>query len=443
MDNKFSHLHVHTEYSIWDGISRIKQLVETAAKMNMSHLAITDHGTMGGSIKFYETCKNNSVKPIIGMEGYFCDDMSKRDKDSKYYHLLLLAKNNKGYSNLMKLVTKSNKDGRYKKPRFDFNCLAEHSEGIIVSSACILGEISQNILHNPNGVDESIKIVKKFKELFGEDYYLEVMYQGTPGGIEPLSEDTKKLMSDQQLVINNIWDIAKKLDTKMIVTNDVHYVCQEDYVARYMKMKIGSWSNDDTSDESFSSGKADDTLDYHLKSQDEMWAKWGQYFSEALTNTYEIGEKCNVEIPLLSLGDNIGSRMPYFKIPEDEGFKIYLDSDRSNSPLDVKYVKYLTIKSLREKSLDNNPEYIKRLKYELAIIGSNPSFCTYFLITRDFVEFARNSNIYVGPGRGSAGSSLVMHLLGVTLPDPIEHGLDFNRFLSADKSYQTTLLDYV
>jgi len=443
MKHPFTHCHCHSEFSLWDGVAQIPQMVRKTAEFGMEHLALTDHGTMGGAIKFYEECKRNSVKPIIGMEGYFCNNMHSRDK-SNYYHLILLAKNNTGYNNLMKLVSKSNIEGKYKKPRFDFKCLSDHSEGLIVSSACILGELAQNILHKENGVEEAKNVVKRFKDLFGKDYYLEVMYQGTPGDIEPLSEDTKKLMVDQQTVINSLYDISKKLDTKMIVTNDVHYVCQEDYISRYMKMRIGSWSTDDTSDNDFGdSNKADDSLDYHLKSPEAMWAKWGEYFPDALTNTYEIGEQCNIEIPLLSLGDNIGSRMPYFKIPEDEGFNIYLDSDRSNAPLDVKYVKYLTIKGLKEKGLDNKQEYINRLKHELAVIGSNPSFCTYFLITRDFVQFAKNSGIYVGPGRGSAGGSLVMHLLGVTLPDPIEHGLDFERFLSADKAYQTTMLDYL
>lgn len=443
MKNPFTHLHVHSEFSLWDGVSKIDQLTKKTAEMGMKHLAITDHGTMGGVIKFYESCKKNNIKPIIGIEGYFCDDMKKQNKDSKYYHLLVFAKNNAGYQNLMKLVGKSNLEGRYRKPRFDFECLANHSEGLIISSACILGEIPQLLLKDPEGEKKSINVIKKFKDIFGEDYYLEVMYQGTPGNVQASSDDTRKIMEDQKTVINSICMLSKKTNTKMIVTNDVHYVCQEDYVARYTKMKIGSWTGGDLKEGDFVCSGVDDTLDYHLKSPEEMWRLWGEHFSESLTNTYEIGEQCDLNIPLLSLGDSIPSRIPHFEIPEDDdGFKNYLSSDKSNLQLSVKYVKYLCLKKLHSKNLINNKEYVNRLKYELGVIGSNPEFCRYFLITRDFVQYSKDSGIYVGPGRGSASGSLVMHLLGVTLPDPIEHKLDFGRFLSSDKVYSTIRSDY-
>lgn len=443
-NTKFTHLHVHSDISLIDGVCKVGEIASKCAEMGMNHIALTDHGTMGGAIKFYESCKRNSVKPIIGCESYFCHDMNDKTKNSKNYHLLLLAKNNIGYKNLMKLVTISNLEGFYRKPRFDFETLSKYSEGLIVSSACILGELSQNILHENDGLEKAKNTAKKFKDLFGKDYYLELMYQGTPCGIAPLSTDTANLMESQQRVINGVCEISKQLDIEKIVTNDVHYICQEHYVARYMKMRITGWSDKgDSNDSDYNQNRIDDTLDYHLKSPETMWRSWGEHFSDALIKTYEIGEQCDITIPLLNLGDKIPNRMPNFEVPDDDEFNNYLQYDRTSNPVHVKYIKYLTYKELCFRGLDKDPRYTDRLKHEIKVIGSNPTFCTYFLITRDFVKFAKNSGIYVGAGRGSAAGSLIMFLLGVTLSDPIEHDLDFGRFLSSDTVYNTTINDYL
>lgn len=453
-DKHFSHLHVHTEYSRYDGISNIKQITKKAAELGMKHLAITDHGTLGGAIKFYEACKINNIKPIIGCEGYICSD--RNNEFSPHYHLLVLAKNNTGYKNLIKLISKSHLEGyggpkkvshktgknyRDTKPRFDFNDLANHGEGLIVSSACILSELSQALLHKENPLESGISIAKKYKEAFGENYYLEHMYQGQYSS--NISEDTKNLMEDQKRIISGIREISKRLDIKEIVTNDVHYVCQEDHIARFMKMKINTLTSDKDRDGEIDQKLVEDTLNYHLKSQEDMWSFWGDHFSQALLNTYEIGEQCNIEIPLLSLGDAVDIKLPDYNIPYDEEFQAYLDkvNPGAGSSLDVHYVKYLVIKELTAKGLAGKPEYVERLKYELSVVSSNPAFCRYFLITKDFVDYAKSSNIYVGPGRGSGCGSLILYLLGITSIDPLEHKLDFERFLSSDEKHCFSIND--
>lgn len=453
-EQHFSHLHVHTEYSMYDGISNIKQITKKAAELGMKHLAITDHGTLGGAIKFYEACKNNNIKPIIGCEGYICSDRS--NEFSQHYHILVLAKNNVGYKNLIKLVSKSHLEGyggpnrvskkngknyRDTKPRFDFNDLANLGEGLIISSACILSELSQALLHKDNPLESAMSIAKKYKDAFGENYYLEHMYQGQYSS--NISEDTKHLMEDQKRIISGIREISKRLDIKEIITNDVHYVCQEDYIARFMKMKINTLTSDKNKDGDIDQKIVEDTLNYYLKSPQEMWKFWGDHFSQSLLNTYEIGEQCNIEIPLLSLGDAVDIKLPEYEIPYDEEFREYINKSDNTSNLDVQYVKYLVVKELTERGLAYKSEYVERLKYELSVVSVNPVFCRYFLITKDFVDYARHSNVFVGPGRGSGCGSLILYLLGITSIDPLEHKLDFERFLSADEKHCFSISDLV
>lgn len=450
MKNPFTHLHVHSEFSSYDGISRIPELTKKASEFGMKHLSLTDHGTLGGAIKFYESCRKNSINPIIGIEGYICEDIT--NKSSKDHHLIVLAKNYEGYRNLLRLSSFANENfgghSRFKKPRFDLETLGKYSNGLIVSSACILGEVAKAIVSDGDGKEKAQNIVKKYKDVLGDDYYLEIMYQGSMINDQYISEDTRRLMKNQKYVMDCLKDISKHTGVKMIITNDVHYVCPNDFTARYMKMKINTISKtkqngvDEDGESSDSEFNANDTLDYYLKSGEEMWNFWGDYFPEELTRTYEIGEQCDIRIPLLSLGDKVSIRLPNIEIPKDDDFISYLSSSSSIEPEEVKYVRYLSVKGLRQRGLMDKPEYINRLKYELSVLSCNPIFCKDFLMILDSIQYAKEVGILTGPGRGSGAGCLILYLIGITQVDPIFHDLDFDRFLSADEIIRLRVEDY-
>ena len=391
---KFVHLHVHSEFSLLDGASRVKDLPVRAKELGMDAIAITDHGVMFGAIDFYKACKANDVKPIIGCEVYVAP-RTRFDKeagiDNKYNHLILLAKNNNGYKNLSKLVSLSFLDGYYYKPRVDKELLEKYHEDLICCSACLAGEVPQALLNNDLAKAEEIAMW--FKNLFGEDYYLEVQANSLP----------EQIMVNQKLV-----SLAKKLDIPLVATNDAHYLKKEDYYNHEVLLCVQTGKRMNDEDRmSFS------TNDFYIKSPEEM----EDYFSnlpEVLENTVKIAEKCNVEF---EFGNTI---LPNYDVPEE--FETHYD-----------YIKYLTDTGIKKRYGDNvTAEIEERKEYELSVI-KKMGYVDYFLIVWDYINWAKSQGIPVGPGRGSGAGSIVAYAIGITDIDPIKYNLLFERFLNPER----------
>jgi len=385
----FVHLHTHTAYSLLDGACRIEKLIEEAKNHNQSAVAITDHGVMYGVVDFYKEAKKQGVKPIIGCEMYIAERSLYEKEfsyDSKRYHVILLAKNNTGYQNLVKLVSISHTDGFYVKPRIDKNVLRKYSEGLICLSACIAGEIPQAILNND--IQGAKLLVQEYISIFGrENFFLEMQNHGVP----------EEMQVNAQLV-----NFAREFGVGIVATNDVHYVSKKD--ARYQDILM-----------CIQMGKKESETDRMKFETDEMYLKSSEEMSElfktlpsAIENTVKIAEMCNVE---LEFGKY---HLPEFKLPPEVD---HFD-----------YLKRLCFDGLK-KRYENYSEHLERLKYELNVIN-NMGFTDYFLIVWDFVKYAKENGIYVGPGRGSAAGSLVSYCLDITTIDPIKYSLIFERFLN-------------
>ncbi len=393
----FVHLHNHTHYSFLDGACKIEDIVLKAKELKFPALAITDHGNMCGVIEFYQTCIKHGIKPIIGFEAYVASGSRHTKEKVKGrkepdYHLTLLAKNLTGYKNLIYLSSRGYIEGFYYHPRIDKQILAEHSEGIIVLSGCKTGEIPSYILENK--FEKALETAKWFKEVFGEDFYLEIQYHG---------------LADEQAIIQGIAEIANKLDIPVVATNDVHYINKEDWEAHDVLLAIQTKKQIDDKDRLRFEGK-----EYYLKSYDEMYVLFGNDFPEALKNTVEIAEKCNLELKFDE------KHLPEFKIPSE--FKS-----------DNEYLEYLAREGLKKRFGEKVTEEIKeRLKFELDTI-KKMKLSSYFLIVQDFVNFARKNGILVGPGRGSAAGSLLTYVLGITNINPLKYGLFFERFLNPER----------
>ncbi|QQG40503.1 MAG: DNA polymerase III subunit alpha [Candidatus Levyibacteriota bacterium] len=389
----FAHLHNHSEYSLLDGLSKIKPMVEHAKKLGMKTLAITDHGNMYGTIKFYKTCLDAGIKPIIGCEIY----VAKRkltDKeagvDNDYNHLILLAKNNTGYKNLMKIVSISNLDGFYYKPRTDIELLTKYNEGLICLSACVNGYISDPLLHNEETV--AIDRMKKLQEIYGEgNFYLELQKHLNIPPQEPLNE---KLI-----------EISRKYGVPIVATNDNHYTGKDDAEAQEILLCIQTQTTIENKERKLS---MIGSPDFYIKSQEEMINLF-TLTPDAIANTVKIADMCNVEIPL---GKWI---MPKFTPP-------------NNIPTSD-YLKSLVNQGLKNRYQDVTAEIIDRIEYELSVILKK-GYETYFLIVADFVNWAKKNGISVGPGRGSAAGSVVSYALGITDVDPFFFKLPFERFLN-------------
>ncbi len=383
----FVHLHVHTEYSLLDGASKIDKLVDRAVELGQTALAITDHGAMYGVVEFYKKCISKGIKPIIGCEVYVAPTNRLTKSviaDYNYSHLVLLAKNNVGYKNLLKIVSDSFVKGFYYKPRTDKDVLAEYSEGIIALSGCLAGEVQRFIL---NGDIETAKLkALDYKKIFGDDFYLEMQDHN-------LEEDA--------VVNKGIFDISRVTDIPVVATNDVHYVNKDDSFIQKVLLCIGMnrTINEDNP-------MAFKTREFYLKSFDEMTKKFG-YIPEAISNTVKIANQCNVTFDFEKL------HVPRFRTPAG------VDSYQL---LYQKCVEGLV-------SRYGNKNHIDKLEYELSVI-SKMQFIDYFLIVHDFVNYAKRNDIAVGPGRGSATGSLVSYCLGITDIDPIKYGLIFERFLN-------------
>lgn len=392
--NDFVHLHVHSEFSMLDGLGKLPPLVSKAKALGQQALALTDHGGMYGILHFYNECRRQEIKPIIGVEAYMAKN-SRFDKQlrmgSDQFHITLLAETFEGYQNLMRLVSIANFEGFSYKPRIDFETLAKLSNHIIVTSGC-MNSIFNNLLRN--GKDEEALVeFKKYKELLGDRFYIEV--QNHPA-IAELQELTKKQI-----------EIARKLGIKLVATNDVHYIEKthahaQDALLCVQTRKLLS----DTQRMTMM-----DSPDYYMKSGQEM-AELFHDLPEAITTTLEIAERCSVEIPTGTL------MFPKYPLPPGE--------------TEVSYFKKMAHEGLLKKYGQATPELLKRLEYEMDVIVQK-GYPTYFLITQDFVNWAKDNGIAVGPGRGSAAGSLVSYVLNITTVDPIAHGLAFERFLNPQR----------
>lgn len=386
----FTHLHVHTVYSLLDGAAKIPALVSRAKQLKMDSIAITDHGVMYGVIDFYKECVKQGIKPIIGMEAYVAPaSLYDREGVREYNHLILLAKNQTGYKNLVKLSSIAFVDGFYYKPRIDYDILEKYSEGLICLSACLAGSIPQALLHGR--YDEARALALRLKGVFGDDFYIELQNHG---------------LSEQLEVLPKLAQLARELDIKAVATNDIHYVDKSDAEAQDLLLCIQTAKFVD--EENRMRMEADE---FYLKSEDEMRAALKGY-EYAVDNTSEVAEKCNVTI-------TFGERhLPGFTAPDG------MDN--------FEYLKKLSYDGLLVKMPNADDDAYERLNMELEIIRKM-DFTDYFLIVNDFVAFAHRNGIFVGPGRGSGAASLVAYALDITDVDPLLYDLPFERFLNPER----------
>ena len=385
----FVHLHVHTEYSILDGATKIAVAAKKAKALGMPALAITDHGNMYGAVNFFDACEKEGIKAIIGTEFYVCDDLTVKSGKSKLNHLVLLCKNEEGYKNLSLLNAIAFRDGFYYKPRIDLKTLEAHHEGLVCLSACLAGDIPQAILNR--NFDEAEKLVVWFKNLFGEDFYLEMQNH----------------MLEEQLEVNKYLRIyAKKYGIKLVATNDVHYLERSDAESQDVLMCVQMGADyDDPKRLRFPNDE------FYLKSYDEM-ASLFPNDPEALENTLEIADKCN-------FGFVYGHYMfPHYYPETGEDPKTY--------------IRGLIDAGIKKKYGAETKEIRERIESELAVIEKQ-GFIEYFLIVWDYINAARNMGISVGPGRGSGAGSIVAYLIGITNIDPLKYDLYFERFLNPER----------
>ena len=399
----FTHLHVHTEYSLLDGSSKIKELVARAKELGMDSLAITDHGVMYGVIDFYRAAKDAGIKPIIGCEIYVSPG-SRFEKETghnedRYYHLVLLAENDKGYHNLMKIVSKGFTEGYYYKPRVDYEVLEQYSEGIIALSACLAGEVQKYLARNM--YDEACKSALRYQKIFGKgNFFLELQDHGI----------------DMQKKVNmDLLRMSSGLGIELVATNDIHYIYDTDYEAHDILLCIQTGKKVMDEDRMRYEGGQ-----YYLKSEEEMRALF-PYALQAIDNTAKIAARCNVEI-------EFGVRkLPKYQVPKE-----FWDSEEEEGEASWRYLHHLCYEGLNRRYGSEKPELTERLDYELSVIR-NMGFIDYFLIVWDFINYAKTNGIMVGPGRGSAAGSIVAYTLAITDIDPLKYDLLFERFLNPER----------
>lgn len=391
---KFVHLHIHSEYSLLDGANRIKELPVRAKELGMDAIALTDHGVMYGAIDFYKACKKEGVKPIIGCEVYVAT-RTRFDKepaiDNRYNHLILLAKDMQGYKNLSKLVSIGFTDGYYYKPRIDHEVLQKYHEGLICLSACLAGEVNQALLSGNN--EKADEVALWYKNLFGDDYYIELQNNGIK----------EQVLANQKLV-----QLSKRLNIPLVATNDAHYLKKEDAYNHEVLLCIQTGKR--ISDEDRMKFESDEL---YVKSPEEM-IEYFKAFPDAIENTVKIAEKCNLEF---EFGNTI---LPNYDVPEE--FSSHYE-----------YLKKLCDDGLIKRYGKEYSEEIRnRADYELGVI-QKMGYVDYFLIVWDFIHYAKENNIPVGPGRGSGAGSLLAYAIEITDIDPIKYGLIFERFLNPDR----------
>ncbi|MBO4500766.1 MAG: DNA polymerase III subunit alpha [Clostridia bacterium] len=391
----FVHLHVHTEYSLLDGECPVSALPAAAKSLGQSACAVTDHGVLYGAVDFYKACKKAGIKPIIGCEVYVAP-RGMEDKvhpvDSEPYHLVLLAKDETGYKNLVKLVTDSYLKGFYRKPRVDMESLEKRHEGLIALSACVSGVLAKRILRDE--LTAARETAAEFKRVFKDDFYIELQRNGVP----------------EQAKVNAVLvSIAKEQNIELVCTNDVHYIKREDAETQELLMAIATGGV--LGDKSF----AMPSDEFYLRSGDEMASLFAD-IPQAVENTVKIAEKCNFDFDFSTF------HLPRYETPAGRTAQEYLGALAHNG---------LKKRLLSKPHADGN-EYSARLGYELEIIHKM-GFNDYFLVVWDFVNFARSRDIPVGPGRGSAVGSITAYSLGITDVDPVENGLLFERFLNPER----------
>ncbi len=392
--SKFVHLHIHSEFSLLDGANRIKDLPVRAKELGMDAMALTDHGVMYGAIDFYKACKKEGIKPIIGCEMYVAprSRLSKEPGiDNKYYHLILLAKNNQGYKNLSKLVSLSFIDGYYYKPRIDLEILEKYHEGLICLSGCLAGAVNQALLNGNNEKAEEIALWHK--KVFGEDYYIEIQNNGLQ----------EQVLANQKLI-----QLARKLDIPIVATNDAHYLKKEDAYNHEVLLCIQTGKRmSDVDRMKF------DTDELYVKSPEEM-SEYFKAFPEAIENTVKIAEKCNVEF---EFGHTI---LPNYEVPPEY-------------PTHYDFFKKLCDDGIKKRYGENpSKEILDRAEYEMKII-KEMGYVDYYLIVWDFIFYAKTHDIPVGPGRGSGAGSILAYAIGITDIDPMKYGLLFERFLNPER----------
>lgn len=408
----FVHLHVHTEYSLLDGSGKISKLVERTKELGMKAIAITDHGTMYGAVEFYKQAVEAGIKPIIGCEVYVAGrsmHFKEPQKDNDTYHLVLLVKDEVGYGNLMKIVSAASIEGFYYKPRVDYEYIKEHCEGLIACSACLGGEVQKNLLRGEK--EKAVETALKYKEIFGEDFYLELQYHGV----------------NQQLQVNEMLiELSKEWDIPLICTNDIHYIKEEDNKSHDILLCIQTAKTvEDKSRMRYPSDQ------FYLKSPEEMYEVFS-YIPEALENTVKIAEKCNFDYRFHE------SKLPKFPLPDGVDPFEYL-KETCYKGLFERYNVFEDFVDFDEEKVrkfcESNEEakhLCERLDYELGII-KQMGYVDYFLIVWDFIRYANENGIPTGPGRGSAAGAIVAYTLGITKIDPIKYSLIFERFLNPER----------
>mgnify|MGYP000765418366 FL=1 len=389
----FTHLHLHTEYSLLDGACRIPKLVERIKALGMTSCAITDHGVMYGCIDFYSAMKDAGIKPIIGCEVYVCRDrLDKSAANREYSHLILLCENNTGYQNLMKLVSEGFLTGYYYRPRIDYNLIRQHSEGLICLSACLSGDLPKLLLQGR--YDDAEAYVREMQDIFGEkNFYVEIM-----------DHDIR----EEKIVMPRLISLAREMNVPLVATNDCHYLEEKDADAQEVLLCIQTGKTlDDTNRMRM------DTRQLYVKSEDEMRTLFAAC-PDAVDRTQEIADRCNVEFEFGV------TRLPHYPVPEGETALSMLTR--------------LTHEGLRERYPDakEDDEPWQRLNYELNVISSM-GYVDYFLIVWDFIRYAKSQGIMVGPGRGSGAGSIVAYSLGITMLDPLKYQLLFERFLNPER----------
>ena len=389
----FTHLHLHTEYSLLDGACRIPKLVERIKALGMTSCAITDHGVMYGCIDFYSAMKDAGIKPIIGCEVYVCRDrLDKSAANREYSHLILLCENNTGYQNLMKLVSEGFLTGYYYRPRIDYNLIRQHSEGLICLSACLSGDLPKLLLQGR--YDDAEAYVREMQDIFGEkNFYVEIMDHG---------------IREEKIVMPRLISLAREMNVPLVATNDCHYLEEKDADAQEVLLCIQTGKTLDDANR-----MRMDTRQLYVKSEDEMRTLFAAC-PDAVDRTQEIADRCNVEFEFGV------TRLPHYPVPAGETALSMLTR--------------LTHEGLRERYPDakEDDEPWQRLNYELNVISSM-GYVDYFLIVWDFIRYAKSQGIMVGPGRGSGAGSIVAYSLGITMLDPLKYQLLFERFLNPER----------
>ena len=406
MLTEFVHLHLHSDYSLLDGACSVKGIAELASEYAMPAVAMTDHGCMGGAIDFYKTLNSAGIKPIIGCEMYVSPttrfDRDQFKKDIRGFHLVLLAKDFEGYTNLCKLASAAHLEGFYHKPRIDMEILAQHSKGLIALSACLKGKIASNILHDR--YKDAKDALKEYLDIFGrENFYLEIMDHGMP---------------EQRKINKSVLLLSREFDVPLVATNDVHYLKKEHYKSHELMLCIQTHST--TSDKKRFKFSSDQ---FYFKSGKEM----AELFSdnpEAIRNTLEVAEKCNLIIPFVPDVNHY----PVYEIQENISKKEYL----RNICLDSMQERYGFDPRQNPQLTEEQKKLIARLDFELEVIDKE-NYCSYFLVVWDFLRYAREQDIAVGPGRGSGAGSIVAYLTHITDIDPIRYNLLFERFLNPER----------